>query len=81
MTSFILNKRREIDKIDSKLIKLLEKRFKIVSQMKFWKNKKRIKIEDKSRERQIKNNYMKSNLPKSFVNGFFDLLFKEVKKS
>lgn len=80
MTSFILNKRKKIDKIDSKLVKLLEKRFRVVSQVKSWKKKNKVNIEDKTRERQIKEKYAKSKLPKGFVSRFFDLLFREAKR-
>lgn len=45
--------RKEIDKIDSEITKLLEKRFEICSEIGDFKSKNNIETEDKSREKEI----------------------------
>ena len=45
--------RKEIDKIDSEIAKLLEKRFEICSEIGDFKSKNNIETEDKSREKKI----------------------------
>lgn len=45
--------RKEIDKIDSQIAKLLEKRFEICSEIGDFKTKNNIETEDKSREKEI----------------------------
>lgn len=45
--------RKEIDKIDSEIAKLLEKRFEICSEIGDFKSKNNIETEDKSREKEI----------------------------
>tara|TARA_Y100000310_G_scaffold267555_1_gene279599 strand:+ start:598 stop:840 length:243 start_codon:yes stop_codon:yes gene_type:complete len=45
--------RNKIDRIDIKLVKTLHKRIKIASKIKQLKEKNKIKIEDKSREKEI----------------------------
>jgi len=77
---FILKQRKKINKIDEKLIKLLEKRFKLVGDIKVWKKRNKIQMEDKKREEFIVNKFERRRLPKKFVNNFFNLLFKEAKK-
>ena len=78
--SFISNRRKKIDEIDSELVKLLDKRFKIVNGVKKWKKENKLKMEDKTREKEIKSHYMGSNISKTFINKFFYLLFREAKK-
>ena len=55
--------RKQLDKIDSQVIKLLEKREKISKKIGPYKKKNKIKIQDKSREKQIlkklNKNYLK----------------------
>ncbi len=69
------SKRKQIDKLDNKLIKILETRFKIAREIADWKKSKNIKIKDKNRENEIIAKYKKSNLPKSFINELCNLLF------
>ena len=45
--------RKEIDKIDSEIARLLEKRFEICSEIGDFKSKNNIETEDKSREKEI----------------------------
>ena len=45
--------RKEIDKIDSEIARLLEKRFEICSEIGYFKSKNNIETEDKSREKKI----------------------------
>lgn len=73
-------KRKKIDKIDNKIVKLLEKRFEIVNKLKQLKKKNGIKMEDKQREEEIKSRYKNSKLPFGFEDKFFELLFREAKK-
>lgn len=47
------NFRKEIDKIDSEIARLLEKRFEICSEIGDFKTKNNIETEDKSREKEI----------------------------
>jgi chorismate mutase len=77
---FLDKKRKEIDNLDKKLIKILEKRFKTVKEIVKWKRKKEVLVEDLQRENRIKDKYKRSKLPKGFSDKFFDYLFKEAKK-
>ena len=55
--------RKQLDKIDSQVIKLLEKREKISKKIGQYKKKNKIKVQNKSREKQIlkklNKNYLK----------------------
>jgi len=80
MKSFVLNKRRQIDKVDRKIVSLLEKRFKIVFGLREYKRKHNMPIEDLDRESEIKEKFKYSKLPKGVLVKFFKLLFMEAKK-
>ena len=54
--------RKEIDKIDSEIAKLLEKRFEICSEIGDFKTKNNIETEDKSREKEIFEKIERTNL-------------------
>lgn len=77
---FIEEKRREVDKIDDKLVELLGKRFDVVKEIVSFKKQNDIPIEDKSREDTIKARYLMAGLPEGFSDKFFDELFDEAKK-
>ena len=50
---FLDKKRKQIDKIDKKIIKLLELRFKLIRELILWKRKNNIALEDLKRENEI----------------------------
>lgn len=54
--------RNEIDKIDSQIAELLEKRFEICSEIGDFKSKNNIETEDKSREKEIFEKIEQTNL-------------------
>ena len=54
--------RKEIDKIDSEIARLLEKRFEICSEIGDFKWKNNIETEDKSREKEIFEKIEQTNL-------------------
>lgn len=54
--------RVEIDKIDDEIIKLLQKRFDIIMDVKTYKHKYNLKIENKNREQIIINKIKNQNL-------------------
>ena len=54
--------RKEIDKIDSEIARLLEKRFEICSEIGDFKTKNNIETEDKSRENEIFEKIEQTNL-------------------
>lgn len=54
--------RKEIDKIDSEIARLLEKRFEICSEIGDFKSKNNIETEDKSREKEIFEKIEQTNL-------------------
>ena len=73
--------RTKIDKIDRKIISLLEKRFKVVEGIKKYKAKNNLPVEDKKREQKIINSKAKnSSLSKDFITKFFTIIFSESKK-
>ncbi|MCI6001347.1 MAG: chorismate mutase [Finegoldia magna] len=54
--------RKEIDKIDSEIARLLEKRFEICCEIGDFKSKNNIETEDKSREKEIFEKIKQTNL-------------------
>lgn len=77
---FLLKKRRKIDKIDKKLVNLLEKRFRVVYEVMNYKRARGLNVTDKSREVEVVKRFETSKLSKSFISKFFGLLFKEGKR-
>ncbi len=75
--------RKQIDKVDSELINVLAKRFKITSRVRLFKIKNNLPIEDKGRELKIMNRVekitKKSKLNPEFVKKILELIIKEVK--
>jgi chorismate mutase len=69
--------RKKIDKLDDKIIPLLEKRYAI--RQKIWSLKKlnSFCLRDKKREKEIISKFKNSRLPKSFIKDFFELFFHE----
>ena len=73
--------RRKIDKIDNKIIILLEKRFEVSRKIRRHKLKNNLSIEDKKREKEIfvpktKNSSFSDN----FIKKLFNLIFDESKR-
>lgn len=73
--------REEINKIDSSIIKLLEKRFKIVKKIGVYKKKNKLPIQDLKREKEIIEKKKKeSRLSGKFIWEIFSLIFLESKR-
>ena len=73
--------RKNIDKIDSKIMKLLEKRFESARKIGEYKKKTGIKLVDKKRENEILQDRIKnSRLSKDFTKKLFSVIIKESKK-
>lgn len=81
MVKEIVNLRKKINKLDSKLIKILEKRFAVCKKIGKYKSKRGILILDKKREKEIiKNLCKKTNFSRDFVKKLFCLILGESKK-
>ena len=73
--------RKEVDKIDNKIINLLEKRFEIVRKIRKHKLKNYLSIKDKKREKEIINSKIRNSaLSKNFIKKLFNLVLTESKK-
>lgn len=77
---FLAAKRNQIDKIDNKIVGLIEKRWKIVNEIVKWKKNRNMEIEDLKREKEIKERFNNRPLPEGLINNLFGLLFKEAKR-
>jgi len=74
--------REKVDKTDSKLINVLEERFKITNQMMVFKDSKNILRTDKIREREIiKKLQNKTNLSQEFIEKIMNIVFEEAKNA
>lgn len=75
--------RKDIDKIDHLILKLLSKRFKISSKIALLKKELNLPVYDREREenalKQRKNKAIKLNLNSKFIEIFYKNLFKESK--
>jgi len=72
--------REGINKIDTKLLSLLKKRFKICKRIGEYKKQNNLPIEDLKREKQIiKSKIKSSNLSEKFTKELFKIIFKESK--
>ena len=76
----ILNLRKRVDQIDTKIMGLLKKRFRIAKRIQEVKKRKNIGTEDKIREKQIKGRYVGEGFSRRFVDDFFGLLFRKAKE-
>ncbi|MBM3233886.1 chorismate mutase [Candidatus Pacearchaeota archaeon] len=73
--------RREIDKTDAKILKLIEKRFEISKKIGEIKKENHIPVEDCERENEIINKEANnSRLSRKFISELFNLIFKESKE-
>ncbi len=73
--------RKRIDKIDKKILSLLEERVKVSKDIGKYKRKNKIKIEDLKREKEIVEELGgKTNLDKKFIQRIYKTIFKFSKK-
>lgn len=71
-----------IDLIDTRIMKLLKKRFEFTNKIGKYKKEKGLKIVDPKREAQvIRNKITKSDLDKKFIKKLYKLIFEESYKS
>jgi len=77
---FIKTRRKEIDRIDLKLVKLLETRVRVAGEIQSYKKKNGLKREDLLREKEIISHFKNSKLRAGFIRNFFGLLFSETKR-
>jgi len=72
--------RKQIDKINKKILKLLAKRLSIVKKVGEYKKKEKIGVIDKKREHQIFENLKKQaekyNLSKDYIDEIFTVIIK-----
>lgn len=71
-----LEQRKKIDEIDNKLIKLLDKRFKITDQIGQIKKEKRLTVENKAREEEIFYKIEQDAMYNSEIKEIFELIMK-----
>jgi monofunctional chorismate mutase len=73
--------REKIDKVDSKIVALLEERLDLARKIGAVKRKKNLQIEDSERERQVLGKVTKdTKLNKAFVRGLFEDIIKYCKQ-
>jgi monofunctional chorismate mutase len=69
--------RREVDEVDSQIIKLLEKRSEMSKQIGAYKKQNNIEIIDKKRERELIENLQNtSSLDKNFIKELYNLIIR-----
>jgi chorismate mutase len=77
----IIKLRKKVDKIDLKLLKTLSKRNKLTSKIKKIKQKNKIQLEDKTREKTIlKNLKSKKLIPIKTLEKIYKEIFNITKK-
>lgn len=73
--------RKKIDKIDNKMMKLLEKRLESSMEIGKYKKKYGMKIIDKKREKEVLDNRVKkSKLSKDFTKRLFSVIIHESRR-
>ena len=76
--------RKEIDKIDSEICKLIAKRFAITRQIGLYKVKNNLRFEDKKREAEMMQKFAKKatalNINPTLIQKIFRLIITETKK-
>lgn len=73
--------RDEVNKINSEIINLLERRFEISEEVGKYKFKNNLPVEDKKKELEIIDSRVKSTyLDKEFIIKLFTLIFEKSKK-
>ena len=81
MENNLANLRKEVDKLDYDIIKLLKKRFELA--IKIWRIKKPLgmKIKNQKREKEIIEGIIKkSGFDRKFVNKLYNNLFEESRR-
>lgn len=75
--------RKKIDKIDNKIIRLLDKRLIVAQKIGEYKKQNNLPITNLNREKEILNKFSKktkkTKLKKNFINKLFNLIFKNSK--
>lgn len=83
MTEDIEALRKEIDKIDEELIKLISSRFELVRKIGELKRERNLPLTDEERENKVRVKWLllgkKYGLPESFIEAFLPLLFSYAK--
>lgn len=78
------NFRKEIDKIDSEICRLIAKRFKITNQVGLYKIKNNLKFEDKKREKEMMDKFSekskKLNIDYVLIQRIFRLIINKTKE-
>lgn len=76
--------RKKIDKIDNKIIRLLDKRLIVAQKIGEYKKQNNLPITNLNREKEILNKFSKktkkTKLKKNFINKLFKLIFKNSKE-
>ena len=73
--------RKEIDKIDNRIMKLVEKRLDSARKIGIYKKKHGLKIIDKKREKEVlQDRIKKSKLSKDFTKKLFSVIIKESRR-
>jgi len=75
-----LKYRKEIDKIDRKIINLIEKRGSISKEIGIIKKSLSMPLEDKLRENRITKKYKNKNISNKAIASLFKVLFEESKR-
>lgn len=71
--------RKEIDKINIELTKLLEKRFDLTNKVGEYKSENNISVENKNREKEILQSLPKG-IYSQYINNIFETIFSQAKK-
>ena len=76
--------RKQIDKIDQKIVELLAKRMDLVKEIAKFKKTSELRIQDKKREQELRNNLKKlakkNGLSEEFVNHLYSHIFIESRR-
>lgn len=73
--------RREIDQLDSELMRLLCKRFELTKKIRRFKKANNLPVMDKKREEHIiREKIGSSGLPRKFVKDIYKIIFEESRR-
>ncbi|MCK5785289.1 MAG: chorismate mutase [Candidatus Sabulitectum sp.] len=67
--------RKEIDRIDSEIVRQLNKRIEVVLRIKECKKENQVPVEDVAREESILSNLKLGELDEEFVRDIYDVIF------
>lgn len=81
MVEEIADWRKEIDAIDTEMMKLLVKRFEVTKKIRRYKKMNNLPVMDKKREEHIVQEKIgSSGLPRKFIKDFYKLIFEESRR-